>query len=118
MLVVISDDREAVDGVVVPVCSQTTLLNGLRSVFALGLARDGVFLCSNIPFKQVTGHGRANNNVGLVRIEHGLRDLVLAVQSQLGTTLQTDTENIDLTIRLVHIKVTTLAVRSEQEFGL
>eukprot|EP00353_Schmidingerella_taraikaensis_P004611 CAMPEP_0185570676 /NCGR_PEP_ID=MMETSP0434-20130131/2906_1 /TAXON_ID=626734 ORGANISM="Favella taraikaensis, Strain Fe Narragansett Bay" /NCGR_SAMPLE_ID=MMETSP0434 /ASSEMBLY_ACC=CAM_ASM_000379 /LENGTH=150 /DNA_ID=CAMNT_0028185865 /DNA_START=560 /DNA_END=1012 /DNA_ORIENTATION=+ len=52
VLVVEADDRHAVDGVLVTVLSQATLLDWLRAVLTLsGWSRDGLFLSADIPLE-------------------------------------------------------------------
>jgi len=52
VLVVEADDRHAVDGVLVTVLSQATLLDWLRAVLTLsGWSRDGLFLSADVPLE-------------------------------------------------------------------
>ena len=52
VLVMIADNTKAVDGILMTVLGQATLLDGLGTVLAfLGASRDRLFLCSDIPLK-------------------------------------------------------------------
>ena len=99
---------------------KTALLDRLGSIFALaGNATRYRFLFgTDIPFKQVARHGRANDNVGVVGIEHGLRDLVLAIQCQLRPALKTDAKDVNEAVRLIHIPLATLTVGGEKYLRL
>ena len=120
VLVVVSDDGQAVDGVLVAVLGQAALLDRLRSILTLSCstAIHRLLLGSNVPFEQVARHGRADDDVGVVRVEHGLRDLVLAVERQLRPALETDAEDVDQAVGLVHVPLPALAVGREQNLRL
>ena len=83
VLIVVANDWETVNWVLMAILSETTLLNRLRSILALSSPTTTyrLFLGSNIPFKKVSRHGRTDNNVWVVWIEHGFSNLILAGQS-------------------------------------
>lgn len=114
----VADNREAVDGVLVPICCQATLLNWLRPVFAFSGSGDRFFLGSDVPLQEVARHGGANNDVGVVRIEHGLGDFVLAVQREFGAALKTHTKDVDQAVWFIHVPLATLAVTGKEDFRL
>jgi hypothetical protein len=51
-------------------------------------------------------------------VEDGLNDLVLTIESQLGSTLHTQTEDVNETVWLIHICFTTLAITRKENLWL
>lgn len=88
MLIMVADDRETINRVLMAILGQTTLLDRLRTVLALG---DGpayrLLLRTNVPLKQVARHCGTDHDVRVMRIEHCSSNLVLTVELKLGSAL-------------------------------
>lgn len=105
--------RETVDRVLMTVLGEAAFLNRLGSVFALGRSpSDRLLLGTYVPLEEVATHRGSDDDVGVVRIEHRLRNLVLAIECQLRPALHADAKQVNQAIRLVHVPLTALAVRS------
>ena len=120
VLILVANNRKTIDWVLVTIVGKATFLNWLWSVFALLSCSscNRLFLCADIPLKQVAWGGRSDNDIRIVRIEHRLDDLILTVQCNLWTSLKTNTKDVYQSIRFVHIPFTTFAVRCQENFRL
>ena len=108
-----TDDRQRIDRMIVTILSETTLLYRLLSIPPFDHSTDRFLLGSNVPLKQVPCLGGSNDHVGIVRVEHGPRDFVLAFQLEFGLSLQGQTEQVDSAVFLVHAPLVALAVTRE-----
>ena len=120
VLVMVANDWKAIDWVLMPILSQTALLNRLGSIFALAGYTSGhrLFFGSDIPLQQVAWHRWTDDNVRVMRIEHRLRNLILTVQCQLRPALKTDTKDVNEAVWLIHVPLATLAIWGKKNFRL